>query len=178
MAMVLGVGIIALPAVSAIWLHKNHSNIMSRSYKNQFEYMYAGIHNHRSRWSKYYWPISLLRRIIFIAIPTFFHEYPFMQLMALIFFCSVYLITYAGIRPHWDKRRTRLEIYNEVMIMFFNYHMVIFSDFCTNPNFQFALGTSYCVHIGLVVAVNIGFMLRNTIDRSKRRSRLDKLRQA
>ena len=62
--------------------------------------------------------------------------------------------------------------------MFFNYHMLIFSDYCTNPNFQFWMGTSYCVHIGVVVIVNIAFMLTNTIEKSKRKSKLDKLRVA
>jgi hypothetical protein len=132
---VLGIGLVAFPIWACVFLYLNHSKIMYRTYKDKFEYMYAGVHNHRSRWSKYYWPISLFRRIIFIAIPTLFHNYPFMQLMSLIFFCSIYLISYAGIRPHWDNRRVRLEIYNEVMIMFFNYHMVIFTDYCLNPNF-------------------------------------------
>ena len=131
----IGLALSIFPFVVCIWLHVNHNKIMNRSYKNKFEYMYKGIHNHRSKYSKFYWPISLFRRIIFIAIPTLFYDYPFLQLMSLIFFCSTYIITYAGIRPHWDKKRTRLEIYNEVMIMFFNYHMVIFTDYCTNANF-------------------------------------------
>ena len=177
-AIVMGIGLFTLPVGVCIWLHLNHDKIMNRSYKDKFEYMYRGVHNHRSKLSKFYWPISLFRRIIFIAIPTMFHDYPFMQLMSLIFFCSIYIISYAGIRPHWDNKRVRLEIYNEVMIMFFNYHMVIFTDYCTNPNFQFWMGTSYCVHIGLVVVVNIGFMLTNTIEKSKRKAKLAKLRAA
>jgi len=127
--------LLALPTTCSIWLYYNHDKIMNRAYKNKFEYIYEGVHNHRSKWSKYYWPISLYRRIIFIAIPTIFYRYPFIQLMSLIFLSTLYMIAYAGIRPHWDNRRTRLEIYNEFMIMIFNYHMVIFSDYCTNPNF-------------------------------------------
>lgn len=124
-----------IPLVATIWLYLNHDKIMNRSYKNQFEYMYAGIHNHRSRWSKYYWPVSLIRRIVFIAVPTVFHNAPYMQVICLVLFSTFYVISYAGIRPHWDNRRVRLEIFNEAMIMCFNYHMIIFTDFCTSPNF-------------------------------------------
>lgn len=138
--------------------------------------MYVGIHNHRSRWSKYYWPISLFRRIIFVAIPAVLHDYPFMELMVLIFFTSIYIISYAGIRPHWNNNRTRLEIFNEVIIMYFEYHTMIFTDYCTNPNFQFLMGNSYCAFLGLVVVVNIVNMLLNTVEKSKRKSKLDKLR--
>ena len=74
----MGVGVLALPIVCFIFLYKNHDKLMNRSYKNEYEYMYQGIHNHRSRFSKYYWPTSLLRRIIFIAIPTIWYNYPFM----------------------------------------------------------------------------------------------------
>jgi len=134
-AIAMGLGVLALPIACFIWLFFNHDKIMNRSYKDKFQYMYQGIHNHRSKYSKYYWPLSLLRRIVFIAIPTIWYNYPFIQLMALILFCSFYIISYAGIRPHWDNRRTRLEIYNEMMIMFFTYHLAIFTDFCTNPSF-------------------------------------------
>ena len=62
--------------------------------------------------------------------------------------------------------------------MFFNYHLVIFTDFCTNPNFQFWMGTSYCIHIGIVVVINVAFMITNTIERSKRQKKLNQLRAA
>ena len=174
----MGAFLLLFPTWICIWLHLNHKKLMRRSYKAKFEYMYSGIHNHRSKWSKFYWPISLFRRIIFIAIPTLFFTYPFFQLQTLIFFSTIYIISYAGIRPHWDNRRTRLEIFNEVMIMFFNYHLLIFTDFCTNPRMQFAMGFSYCVFIGIVVLVNISFMISNTIEKSKRKNKLKKLKAA
>lgn len=60
-----------------MWLHHNHENIMSRAYKDKYEYMYLGIHNRRSKWAKFYWPISLFRRIIFIALPSIMQDYPY-----------------------------------------------------------------------------------------------------
>ena len=129
--------------------------------------MYVGIHNGRSRWSKYYFPISLIRRLVFVAIPKMLYNFPHLQHQVLIFLCSFYIIFYAGVRPHWDKARTRLEVFNEVMIMFSNYHAVIFSDYCTNPNFQFSMGFSFCVQVGLLVVVNIWFMIKTMVAKSK-----------
>ena len=167
-----------LPVWITIWMSINHDNLMKQEYKDKFEYMYQGIHNGRSRWSKYYFPISLFRRLIFIATPALLYNFPFMQLIVLIFMSSIYIIIYAGVRPHWDKQRTRLEIFNEVMIMFSNYHTVIFSDFCTNPRFQFAMGFSFCVQMGLLVVVNIWFMIKNTMSKSERKRRIAKLKAA
>jgi len=178
MAMAMGAGLLCFPAGVTAWLRQNHDTIMNRSYKDKFEYMYVGIHNHRSRWSKYYWPISLFRRILFVVIAVVLHDYPCIELMCLVFFSSIYIISYAAIRPHWDNRRTRLEIFNEVMIMYFEYHTMIFTDYCTNPSFQFLMGYSYCAFLGLVVVVNVVNMLLNTVEKSKRKNKLDRLRAA
>jgi len=172
----LGIGCLLIPLIVVYWLHINHNNIMSRVYKNKYEYMYTGIHNHRSIWSKFYWPVSLFRKIIFVSAPTIFYNYPFAQLMMLIFLSTFYILFYAGIRPHWDNNRYHLEVYNEVMIMMFNYHMMLFSDYCFNQSFQYMMGTSYACFLGIVVLVNISNMVRNTIEKGKRLAKLDKLR--
>ena len=96
--------------------------------------------------------------------------------MFLIFLSSFYILFYAGIRPHWDNNRTRLEIYNEVMIMMFNYHMVLFSDYCFNQKFQYMMGTSYAIFLGVVVLINIGNMAKNTVKKGKRNAQLEKLK--
>ena len=42
------------------------------------------------------------------------------------------MIWYVGLKPHADKHRYYLELYNEVMIMIINYHMIIFTDYTLN----------------------------------------------
>lgn len=137
LALGLGSFLVMFPTWVCIWLTFNHKNLMSRAYRNKFEYMYLGIHNHRSKWNKYYFPIAMYRRMLFVSFPTFLYNYPVGQMVCLILCSTVYIIVYGKMRPHWDRRRFRMELYNEVMIMCFNYHTVIFSDFCINAIFQF-----------------------------------------
>ena len=73
----MGIGLLAIPLSVIVWLHLNHDNIMSRVYKDKYEHIYMGIHNHRSKWSKFYWPVTLLRKILFVAGPAILFNYPF-----------------------------------------------------------------------------------------------------
>ena len=79
--------------------------------------------------------------------------------MMLLSISTLYVMLYAGIRPHWDNNRSRIEITNEVLIMIFNYHMVIFSEYCLNEMFQFYMGFSNAAFIGILVLINITNML-------------------
>jgi len=76
----------------------------------------------------------MLRRVVFVAIPTFFYLMPFAQIQLLIFLTSLYILFYSGVRPHTDPKRVKIEIFNEVMIMMMNYHMVCFSKFNLDAN--------------------------------------------
>jgi hypothetical protein len=76
-----------------------------------------------------YYTIFLIRRIIFVSIPTFMYKYPFYQVQILIFLTSLYIIFYAGSKPHIYKSRRWIEVFNEVWVMMMNYHLIIFTDF-------------------------------------------------
>ena len=76
MAYAMGGVCLALPLFATIFLHLNHDDLMTRGYKDKYEYMYHGVHNHRSKWSKFYWPISLVRKILFVSAPALLYKYP------------------------------------------------------------------------------------------------------
>lgn len=97
--------------------------------------------------------------------------------MAYIFAETIYVIVYAGVRPHWDKQRTRLEIFNEVMIMYFNYHNVLFSDYCYNPNVQYEAGYSYITFLIILIFANLGFTAIKIIAKARRERLLRKLKK-
>jgi len=92
--------------------------------------MYEEIHNYRHKTNKYFIVISMLRRLLFALIPAVFYRYQYIKVQLLVIMSSAYVIWYAGARPHIWKRRYRMEIFNEMMIMLFNYHMMLFTDFC------------------------------------------------
>lgn len=68
-----------------------------------------------------------------------------------------------------------MEMYNEFMIMCFNYHTIVFSDFCLNADFQFDMGDSFVTFLCLVIGGNVILMGVMTIEKFKRMKKLEKL---
>ena len=112
----------------------------------------------KNNWNLMYYPIFLFRRIMFVAIPTFLFRFSYFQIMILLFFSSIYLNYYSGTRPHLDKGRVKIEIFNEIMIMLMNYHMACFSEFNLSIEMQFLMGYSFIACIAIMVVVNLSAM--------------------
>jgi len=91
---------------------------------------------------------------------------------------TAYIIWYAGVKPHIDKRRIRIEMFNEFMIMVFIYHLLLFTDFCLNNKMQFSMGYSFVSSMVLIVFANLALMIVQTVERSTRKRKIDKLRLA
>jgi hypothetical protein len=123
-----------------------------------------------------YYTIFLIRRIIFVSIPTFFYMFPFYQVQILIFLTSLYIIFYAGSKPHIYKSRRWIEVFNEVWIMMMNYHLIAFSDFNRSNLTQYLAGYSYIFNIGFIVAVNLVVMIYKMIQKFIRLRKLKMMR--
>lgn len=70
---------------------------------------------------------------------------------------------YTHIRPHSEPKRVHLEVLNEWMVLVACYHLICFSEFNLSSTSYFTMGYSYVGTIGLVVAINIGAMLYNSV---------------
>jgi len=68
--------------------------------KKRIERMYQDIHLGRNYLTKFYYPIFLIRRFIFVIIPVLVPFYPIIQLLALIFLNLIFLAMYVYVRPH------------------------------------------------------------------------------
>jgi len=91
---------------------------------------------------------------------------------------TCYLFWYAAARPHIDKKRIAVELFNESMIMVFVYHLMIYTDFVTVNSMQFLMGYSNVIFFIVIAFVNIGLMIVKSVETAKRKRRLDKLRIA
>ena len=69
-----------------------------------------------------------------------------------------------------------MEIFNECMIMLFNYHMIMFTDFCYDNKVQYLTGGSYQASILLLVFVNISMIVTKVVESYKRKKHLDRLK--
>ena len=151
----------AWPVIAILILRWKRESLNKQETKDLYGNLYSevklrGEHNRDAIW---YYPIFLIRRIVFVAIPTFLYLWPFGQLQLLIFLTTLYIIFYSGLQPHLDLRRTYLENFNEVMTMLMNYHMTTFTMFNLDANMQFQMGYSYVAHIMFTIFVNLVFMV-------------------
>ena len=157
-----GCGIMSLmllvPIASFYVLSINREQLYIPQVKRKIDTFYTDIHLFRDRSNIYYYPIFMLRRIIFVALPTFLFDYTFLQIQLLLFLTSIYVMHYAGTKPHSVNRRVLLELYNEIMIMLQNYHMCIFSRFNQNDYSKYLMGNSYIIIFGCTIIVNLTYI--------------------
>jgi len=174
----LGILVFLVPVVFSKILYQNSDKLQTKEVRDKFNNMYLDIHMNRNRSTKYYLPISMLRRILFVMIPSVFAQYPFLQLQVFLVMNTCYLFWYGASRPHIDKKRIAVELFNESMIMIFVYHLMIYTDFVTVNSMQFLMGYSNVIFFIVIAFVNIGLMIVKSVEKAKRKRRLDKLRVA
>lgn len=124
-----------------------------------------------------YYTLFLLRRIVFVAIPTFLYKFPFYQIQVLMFLTSCYILFYAGAQPHIESRRRQMEVFNEWMVLVMIYHLVSFSEFNMSNAAQFNMGYSYIMCLGIVVFVNLFQMMHKMFYKWRTKYRLLKIRK-
>ena len=76
----------------------------------------------RNNLTKFYSVAFAIRRMVFISIPFLFSQ-PMMQILVFMLFHTLYLMAYVSVNPHTDSKRTYIEIFNEVDLMIFMYHL-------------------------------------------------------
>jgi hypothetical protein len=72
-----------------------------------------------------------------------------------------YVIYYGYVMPHIFLARNRLEIFNEVMIMFVNYMMIFFTNYNLSETVKFYAGYVFVAIIGITIVVNFGLVMKN-----------------
>lgn len=111
-----------------LYRHDWKTFLDTKQQREKTEKMYTNIAGYRP-WAKYYYPIFMLRRFIFVLIPTIFGSLTVIQLQFLLFLSSIYVIWYGTISPYETKRGTYIEMFNEVMLLILFYHLFLFTDF-------------------------------------------------
>ena len=67
---------------------------------------------------------------------------------------------YVHYKPHELKGRYYIELFNEAITLIVFYHLIEFSDFNLNDQFQYELGWSYDGFIILLLLVNIIYIVQ------------------
>jgi formiminotetrahydrofolate cyclodeaminase len=82
---------------------------------------------------------------------------------------TLYMMVYSYHQPHWDPKRNKLEIFNEVIILTLSYHMVTFSDFNLNVDTMFVMGYSFISFMMLMILVNTMYLIVVTVQKWRTR---------
>jgi hypothetical protein len=165
---------LAYPFIALLVILIFRNRLDEENIKKRISNFYTQIKTDKGLWSLSYYTIFLLRRLLFVAIPTLLPSAPWFQLQILIFTSSLYVMYYAGTKPHAEKERVNIEIFNEIMIMMINYHMVCFSEFNLDLMAQFNMGYSFVVCILVVVFGNIMVLAIKQIKSWRRKKMLAK----
>ena len=91
------------------------------------------------------------------------------QVIVFMLFHSLYLLAYVGTRPHTDSKRTGVEIFNEIVLMIFMYHLAGWNGLISDLQMQFDMGYSFIFIILLTLMVNTGLIVYRTVENWRHR---------
>lgn len=146
--------------------------------REKYDNLYQDIHLNRNSWTKYYSTFWLYRRFAVAFIPLIFINQVMLQIALVMMISTIWILYYCTARPHMDSRRSRIEVFNEAMIMVFIYHMILYTDYCSNFRLQFYVGYSGMFILFAIVAINIILLLSKIMQKAQRRNRLRLNRKA
>ena len=87
------------------------------------------------------------------------------------------MIWYTNIRPHFDALQSRLELFNEVMIMITLYIIVLYSKFNYRKETYHTFGYCYIVVLAIILFVNLVLMVYKTVKKIRRKLQLKKMKK-
>jgi len=108
---------------------------------------------------KYFYAVFMVRRLVFVFIPVIFVSFSWLQLQLLLVVNTFYVCWYLHTKPLASKSGAYIRLFNEIMLMLVQYHLILFSSFITNPEAKFLYAYTFVGIIGLMIVVNITFVI-------------------
>lgn len=118
-------------------------------------------------YSWFYFPSFLIRRIVYISIPMIINHKAF-QIMSLITLNLVSLSIYAAYRPHRLRSVYNGELINEVFVLVLSHHLLCFTELVPSIDVHFHLAISYAMIVGILIIINLGYILCNILESFKK----------
>ena len=119
--------LVLLPMLSLRVLHSDPEMLRSKECKDKWLNMYKDIKLTENN-QIYYFPVFLVRRLLYAFIPVLLSRYPYMKLHIFSLFSLFYIIFYASTNPHDTEKRFRIELTNEALLMVIVYHFLSFRN--------------------------------------------------
>ena len=170
-AIAIGALLVVGPLVAFIFLSTSQS-LEEPEVKAKYSNLYSDVALYRSRFGKFYSVAFAIRRIVFMAIPIMFSD-PMMQVMVFMLFHTIYLAAYVSVKPHIDCKRTCVEVFNEIVLMIFMYHLAGWNGLIADLQMQFDMGYSFIAIVLLTLCVNTGLIVFRAIENWRHRRNVE-----
>jgi hypothetical protein len=145
------------PVWAGVFLIMNREKLSKKEIKEKFESLYLNLRR-ESKAQLIYPMIYLLRRVVFVLIPTYWTNYPFFQVQAINFINSLYFSFIGYFLPSQSHKTNKLELLNEFILQILFYHFFCFSEWETTSEIQYQIGQSFIAFTVILMVVNvIGF---------------------
>ena len=121
-----------VPFMTAYVIRKYKKKLHHDHIRISISNLYNGIQVAKGGKRVYYKAIFMMKRFMFVAIPSFLINEPAIQLQVLMAMNLAYLSGYMYEMPHFSGTRLGIEIVNEILTMIGLYHFMTFSNFNTS----------------------------------------------
>jgi len=112
---------------SSFILWGNRENLYKLEVEEKFGKMYLGINKH-SKYGILYFPVLLLRLLVFIMISSLFYTCAVFQVQLIMILNTLFTIWYYQTKPHLYRGRSRLQMFHESTKMIEAYHLMLFTN--------------------------------------------------
>jgi hypothetical protein len=122
MAFALFILIVTVPFIILWQLNKHKDTLKNDATKARIGNLYQDFYLNPERnkyWGHsvyFYYPLFMLRRIIYIGVPLLLWQYPWAQIQILLLFNFLYQAFYLSSLPYIDKTKFWVELFNEMII--------------------------------------------------------------
>ena len=107
--------------------------------------------------------VFIVRRLCYIFLITMLSDTPCFQIICLNLLNMIVLIYQGYFRPLNSRQMNNQELMNEIFIQYCSYMMILFSDFVIDDIVKETNGYAFLCLLGLMVALNFGFLFMSTV---------------
>ena len=146
-----------MPVVLALILIFNWKKLNEVQFEHKFGAFYENVDLKAGKWIILEPVTFLVRRLVLSAVVVFTDKLIY-QLLAIIATCVWQVKLVSTVKPYKSNFHHRMEIFNEVVIMFTVYTFMIFSDYVQDVDIEFLVGYFAIGFVAVHLFVNIGLI--------------------
>ena len=149
---------IIFPVVGVFIMCKKFTRLSEKVVEARIGEFYAS-YNIDHRQMLIYWAMEYVRKILLAVVVTITQKIFCLQ-MFVCFMSSVFFIIAAGHINHRNSKfDSRMDVFNEIKLIFIMYHMILFTNFVSEPETKEMIGYSCCVFLIAGFSVNMATLI-------------------